>query len=131
MNFLSFAIMDISQAQAWVILISAVTAAAISIITAFKSKSNGAKLDVIHQLTNSNLTAVKADLVMALKDINFLKEYISKNAKAPDPSVPTPEFIAKIEIAPPPTVPREPPPVLDPFPGSPFPPPPVQPPKQP
>lgn len=120
-------VFDTSQAQAWVILIAAVGAVVVSIINAIKSKSNGQKLDVIHQLTNSNLTAVKADLVLALNDINFLKEYISKNAKPPDPTTPTPEFIAKIEISDPKIPAAAPlthvaPVATSPFPVSPFPP---------
>lgn len=130
MHALAFSI-DGNTAQAWVIVIAAVGAAVVSVINAIKSKSNGAKLDVIHQLTNSNLSSVKADLVIALRDIGFLKEYISKNTAPPDPTIPTPEFIAKIEIAEPPlpaSAPLTPrPPVPEsPFPGSPFPP---QPPK--
>lgn len=104
-----FAAFDSSQAQAWVILIAAVSAALVSIISAIKSKSNGAKLDVtdrkldeIHVLTNNNLTAVKADLEVALKDIVFLKEFISKNTTPPSPDTPEHNFVAKIELAAPP-----------------------------
>jgi len=35
-----------------------------------------AKTDVIHQLTNSNLTSVKADLAIALKRIEVLEGHI-------------------------------------------------------
>jgi hypothetical protein len=35
-----------------------------------------AKTDVIHQLTNSNLTSVKADLAIALKRIETLEGHI-------------------------------------------------------
>lgn len=101
------AIMDFSQASAWVILIAAVASAVVSIISALKSQSNGQKLDIIdkksdeiHVLTNNNLTAVKADLEIARKDIVFLKEFISKNTIPPDPKVESPEFVAKIELAP-------------------------------
>lgn len=110
-------IMDTSQAQAWVILIAAVSASVVSIISAIKSKSNGAKLDVInrksdeiHVQVNSNLTDVKAKLEIAWKDIEFLKEFISKNTtppKPPDPDKPEQGFVAKIELAPPPS--EEPP----------------------
>lgn len=93
--------MDLTQAQSWVLIIAAVGAAVVSIISALKSKQNGQKLDIIHQLTNSNLTAVKADLEIARKDITFLKEFISKNTKPPEPPLePEPTFVAKIELAP-------------------------------
>lgn len=107
MKSLSF-ILDVAQAQAWVILVAAVGAVIVSVINAVKSKANGKKLEVadrkldeIHVLTNNNLTAVKADLEMARKDISFLKEYISKNTTPPKPDEPQPEFIAKIELVPP------------------------------
>lgn len=103
--------MDITQAQAWTVIIVGVLGALgtfiVSIINVIRSKSNGEKLDStdkkldeIHVQTNSNLTALKADMVVANNEILFLKEYISKMALAPpDPNVPPPEFIAKIEIA--------------------------------
>lgn len=106
-------VMDLSQAQAWVVIIIAALGAlgslVVSIINAVKSKANGQKLDVInkksdeiHIQTNSNLTSVKADLAIALKDIIFLKEFISKNTIPPPPPDPEndPGFIAKIELAP-------------------------------
>lgn len=104
--------MDLSQSQGWILVIAAIGANAVLIINALKSKQNGQKLDVlggkaddIHVLTNSNLTSVKADLAIALKDIVFLKEFISKNTPVPvpDPEKPEPEFIARVELAPPPT----------------------------
>lgn len=105
------ATIDLPQAQAWVIIIIGALGAlgtfVVTIISAFKSKSNGAKLDLtdkkldeIHVQTNSNLTAVKADLEIARKDIVFLKEFISKNTTPPSPDTPEHEFVAKIELAP-------------------------------
>lgn len=82
------AALDMSQAQAWIIVIGALATAVVSIISALKSRQNGVKLDEIHVLTNSNLTAVKNDLKTALADIKKLQQFITEGKSAPPDTPP-------------------------------------------
>lgn len=82
------AILDMSQAQAWIIVIGALATAVVSIIGAIKSRQNGVKLDEIHVLTNSQLTALKSDLATALKDIARLQKFISEGKSDPPDTPP-------------------------------------------
>lgn len=59
-------------------LVIALIAAAPGIITALISLNNGRKSNVIHALVNSQLTAVKSDLVAALLKITELQDLIVK-----------------------------------------------------
>lgn len=73
-----------SSATAYVVIISAVAAALVSIVNAvsagwgrqearYSAAQATVKLDQIHELTNSNMTALKAQLQAALDRINALE----------------------------------------------------------
>ncbi len=80
------------SASDWFIMIPLITTAAVTIIAALKSQQNGVKLDVakdklveIHDLTNSNLAAVRAEgvalresLAAANRRIEVLENFIPK-----------------------------------------------------
>lgn len=68
------------ELQTWLIVIAAVGASgasvAAAIIAAWFGRGNANKLNVIHSLTNSNLTKVTADLQIALRRIDELETHI-------------------------------------------------------
>lgn len=68
------------ELQTWLIVIAAVGASgasvAAAIIAAWFGRGNANKLNVIHNLTNSNLTKVTVDLEIALRRIDELETHI-------------------------------------------------------
>ena len=54
--------MDMSQAQGWILIITAVSTAAVSVITAWKVGKSATKVDEVHVLVNSQATADRAKI---------------------------------------------------------------------
>ena len=54
--------MSVAETQSWVTIIASLATAIVAIITAWKVKSTGTKVDEVHLLVNSQATADKAKI---------------------------------------------------------------------
>jgi hypothetical protein len=85
--------MNMGNAAAWVTIIAASAAAVVSILNAWNGStgrqeardaatSASGKLDTIHELTNSNMAALKLQLATALGRIDALENKLLANGKS-------------------------------------------------
>ena len=68
--------------------IAAISALIVGVHNSFKSDKVEAKLDVVHELTNSNLSKVTNALAVAQKEIDGLKRLVQALAPYPPAKLP-------------------------------------------
>jgi hypothetical protein len=73
---------NLDSAQAWVMIIAAISAALVSAIAAYKAAVTGKKVDEVHTLTNRNFTVQKDEIVSLRAEITALTESAATAEKA-------------------------------------------------